>query len=337
SITSGLLALLVFLFLIVNLYLHFFNCPLYPSTMNAIRLKWEKEVAGHDLLLKKWQLEIQDHATTVAEWKLEAEWHERDEACQTREEGERRERVRQEWAQEFKRPAREAEEYEKMVARRVHEEQERQEKVQKERDQEVKKHRGEWEEMERRENQRQESERQEWAQEVERHACEKLNMFRGSIEAHACTTYATRDYTAQLMNPPVTWEHRVEACKATTLEVHGMSYLPKHCEDKGPGAVIGKRVINQHEPAFWLWYKDKESPFRPIHSGCTSPGSGKRVSYESSHRTLPGKFPRGSDWREFCATTPAYFHWMQFSGAQECFQLNKVTYGLWQIDDTNCQ
>ncbi|KAG6379349.1 hypothetical protein JVT61DRAFT_11811 [Boletus reticuloceps] len=57
-------------------------------------------------------------------------------------------------------------------------------------------------------------------------------MFWGGIEAHTCTTYATREYTAQLMNLPTTWEHRVEACKATPLEVHGVSYLPKSCEDK---------------------------------------------------------------------------------------------------------
>jgi len=155
---------------------------------------------------------------------------------------------------------------------------------------------------------------------------QKLNMFWGNIEAHTCTTYATRDYTAQLMNLPTTWEHRVEACKATPLEVHGVSYLPKSCEDKGPGVVIGRWEANQHEAdcrSFWLWYKDK---------GCTSPGSGKR-RIEHYLENLP----RGSDWREFCATTPAHFLGMEFPGAQECFQYNSGTYGHWEIDDSSCQ
>ena len=102
--------------------------------------------------------------------------------------------------------------------------------------------------MERHENQHRENERQKWRREVEDHdqieeerrkreeeERQKLNMFWGDIEAHTCTTYATREYTAQLMNLPATWEHRVEACKATPLEVHGTSYLPKTCEDKVGG------------------------------------------------------------------------------------------------------
>ena len=34
--------------------------------------------------------------------------------------------------------------------------------------------------------------------------------------------------------------------------------------------------------------------------------------------------PEKSDWREFCATTPAHFDHMQFLGAQECFQSVRV-------------
>ena len=90
-----------------------------------------------------------------------------------------------------------------------------------------------------------EHERQRWHREVEEHdrvveeqrkreeeERQKLNLFWGQVKAHTCTTYATREYTAELMNLPATWEHRVEACKAIPLEVHGISYLPKSCEDK---------------------------------------------------------------------------------------------------------
>ena len=59
-----------------------------------------------------------------------------------------------------------------------------------------------------------------------------MNMFWGQVEAHHCTTYATREYTALLKNLPVDYPYRVEACKETSLEIHGASYLPKDCEDK---------------------------------------------------------------------------------------------------------
>ena len=125
----------------------------------------------------------------------------------------------------------------------MHEEDERQERVRKEWAKEAERYRHERDEMEYRENQRQEKERQKWRHEVEdrdrieerrrrEEERQKCNMFWGRVEAHTCTTYATREYTAQLMNLPATWEHRVEACKVTPPEVHGVSYLPKRCEDK---------------------------------------------------------------------------------------------------------
>ena len=162
--------------------------------MNAIRHEWENEVARHDLMREEWRLEKRERDAIEGRWKLQIEWHERDQK-----------RIREEWAEE--------------VENR--------------------------EEMERRENQRRENERQKWRREVEDHdgieeerkkheeeERQKLNMFWGGIRARTCTTYATREYTAQLMNLPATWKHRVEACEATLLEVHGMSYLPKSCEDK---------------------------------------------------------------------------------------------------------
>ena len=219
-ITYGLLALLAFLFVSVNLYLHFFNCPLYPGTMKAIRHEWENEVTQHNLMREEWQLEKQEHDAIEEGWKLQTEWHERDVARRIREEDERQERARKE-------------------------EEERQDSIREEWAKEVEKHGHECEEMERRENQRQENERQKWRREVEDHdrieeerrkreeeERQKLNMSWGDIKARTCTTYATREYIAQLMNLPATWEHRVEACKITPLEVHGTSYLPKSCEDK---------------------------------------------------------------------------------------------------------
>ena len=48
---------------------------------------------------------------------------------------------------------------------------------------------------------------------------QKHHLFWGHVEAHMCTTYATREYTAQLMNLPVSWKQRADACMATPLEV----------------------------------------------------------------------------------------------------------------------
>ena len=59
----------------------------------------------------------------------------------------------------------------------------------------------------------------------------RMDLFWGRVEAHQCKTYGTREYTAVLMNLPVDCEWRVQACKATPLEIHGIARLPKSCED----------------------------------------------------------------------------------------------------------
>ena len=64
-------ALLAVLFVLVDLYLHFTNCPLYPSTMVAIRREWDKETMRHELFREEWQLEEQEHAVILEEWKLQ--------------------------------------------------------------------------------------------------------------------------------------------------------------------------------------------------------------------------------------------------------------------------
>ncbi|KAN0087971.1 hypothetical protein V8E55_006592 [Tylopilus felleus] len=320
--------------------MHFVFCPLYPRTMVSIRRGWENEEAQHKLLRATWESEKQDHATLKKEWEHQRESHEKDVERRIKEEEEHQEQVRQEWSQECKRHASAIDEYDKIVARRAQEEQERQERVRENWAQEVEKQRNEWKEMERHENQRRENERQKWRREVEGHdrmkeerrkreeeERKRLNLFWGSVEAHTCSTYATREYTAQLMNLPATWdwEHRVEACRATPLEIHGISHLPITCEHKGSGIVIGRWEVNQQEPecrTFWESYDNK---------GCTSPGSGKKHVTQKL-MNLPAK----SDWKEFCATTPAHFDHMQFPGAQTCFTAIWGVYGQWELDDSNC-
>ncbi|KAF8837718.1 hypothetical protein BDN67DRAFT_170165 [Paxillus ammoniavirescens] len=320
---------------IVFLVMHFTNCPLYPWTMRDIRMRWQDEVEAHLLLRKNWTMQEKDHASREESWKDEAQWHEKEKKRKELEEEQHQKRVRKAWEEESERRK---QALEKDIERRKHEEEQHQEQVRKAWETEAEQHRQELQERNRRETEQMDSQRRKWQREVDEHdrlteerrkreeeERRTLNMFWGRVEAHQCTTYATREYTALLMNLPVTWEHRVEACKATALEVHGVSYLPKSCEDKGPGVVLGRWDINHNQPActtFWTSYKDM---------GCTSQKSGKR---RIQH--YMDNLPNGGDWKEFCATTPASFHNMHFIGAQECFQYKLGTYGQWEIDDSNC-
>jgi hypothetical protein len=95
--------------------------------------------------------------------------------------------------------------------------------------------------------------REKWGREVEEHEREveerrrheeeerlRLNMFWTDVTSHACTTYATREYTARLVNVPSYYNRRVEACMATSVMIHGAEYTPKWCEDHvGVPAFLG--------------------------------------------------------------------------------------------------
>ncbi|KAG2105742.1 uncharacterized protein F5147DRAFT_579342 [Suillus discolor] len=153
----------------------------------------------------------------------------------------------------------------------------------------------------------------------------RLNMFWTDLTSHRCTSYATREYTARLVNVPSYYNRRVEACMATPVTIHGVEYTPKWCEDHGPNNVVGHWEVDQHQPdcaPYWTWYKD---------FGCISPGSGqRRIEHYLEH------LPSGADWKEFCATTPASFLGMHFVGSEFCFQWNGGTYGHWVFDDASC-
>ncbi|KAG1823665.1 uncharacterized protein BJ212DRAFT_1476547 [Suillus subaureus] len=154
----------------------------------------------------------------------------------------------------------------------------------------------------------------------------RLNMFWTDLTSHTCMTYATREYTARLVNVPSYYNRRVEACMATPVKIHGVEYMPKWCEDHGQYNVIGHWEVDQHEPdcaSYWIWYKD---------FGCTSFGSGqRRIEHYLEN------IPCGGDWKEFCATTPVSFRGMHFTGAQICFKNNGATWGHWVFDDESCR
>ncbi|KAG1748347.1 uncharacterized protein EDB91DRAFT_1314984 [Suillus paluster] len=154
----------------------------------------------------------------------------------------------------------------------------------------------------------------------------RLNMFWTNLKSQTCTAYGTREYTARLVNVPSHYNRRVDACMATPIEIHGVNYTTKWCEDHGPNNVIGHWEVDLQQPdctSYWYWYKDL---------GCVSPGSGQQLV---QHRLQ--NLPSGSDWREFCATTPASFHGIHFLGAQFCFKrVFQGVYGQWVLDDVRC-
>ena len=196
-----LLALLVFSPLIYQTYVHMY-CPPDPATRDATRREWDSEIAQHDSIQRDWVRKSQEQAKKEGDWKRATEQYEKEVQQRMYEERMRQEQARREWAHETERHVRE---FEEMRARE----------------------RAEWT-----------RERQRWLREIkerdqrEEEERQRLNMYWGHVEAHTCTSYMTRKYTAQLMNLPRAWKNRVSACKGTPLEIHGISYLPKTCEDR---------------------------------------------------------------------------------------------------------
>ncbi|KAG2069562.1 hypothetical protein BDR04DRAFT_1101444 [Suillus decipiens] len=297
----------IFAFMIIIFFVRLSNNSL---DLDRIRKDWDiefhqhqEEVLRRNETRERWRLENDDRIHLREQWRMEAEEHERDIEERRKSEEQERNLVREMWGREVAEHGREVEE------RRKREEQERNVL------------------------------RDKWGREVEEHEHEvekrrkheeeerlRLNMFWTDLESHTCTTYATREYTARLVNVPSYYNRRVEACMATSVKIHGAEYMPKWCEDHGPDNVIGHWEVDQHEPdcaSYWFWYKDL---------GCISPGSGQR-RFEHYLENLPS----GADWKEFCATTPASFNGMHFIGAEFCFQKDYGTYGHWVFDDESCK
>jgi hypothetical protein len=144
-----------------------------------------------------------------------------------------------------------------------------------------------------------------------------------NLESHSCTTYATREYVAELTVSP--WSsQKTEICMRTPVVVHHRPHWPSKCEYRS-GTIIGHFAINHDEPdcvTYWSGYNNW---------GCTAQGSKKR--HIEQHLM---NVPVNADYKEFCATTPAYFLNQEFSGADSCLNSIWGVYGQWFIDDPNC-
>ena len=191
--------------------------PADPQVRQRIHEEWRKEELEHEkqavdreIVKARWTWEDEQHVALLREWERERTQHEQ----------EVKERTQHENAEH---------------AARLHEW-----------DQERAQHEQEVKERTRRENAEHAARLHEWERERVQHELElkerarreeeerkRMDLFWGRVEAHQCKTYGTREYTAVLMNlPPVDWVWRVQACKATPLEIHGIARLPTSCEDR---------------------------------------------------------------------------------------------------------
>ncbi|KAG2037157.1 hypothetical protein BDR03DRAFT_958109, partial [Suillus americanus] len=78
-----------------------------------------------------------------------------------------------------------------------------------------------------------------------------------NLESHSCTTYATREYVAELNISP--WNpQRTKICMSTLMVVHDRPHLPSRCEYCS-GTVVGHFAINHDKPdcvTHWSGYKN---------------------------------------------------------------------------------
>ena len=216
------------------------QCPISYEARARQREKWRKEVVEHELLRQAWHREDQDQESLRLEWAFEQKHHEEVVKKRRQYEEEYEERLWDEWQKEVEDHLKHQEEQRKVweielenFARKLEEQRlewQREEDAYK---REMEKQRLEWK-RERDQHGRLERERRQ----REKQERQKMNMFWGEVETHHCSTYATREYTALLKNVPVDYPYRVEACKETSLEIRGVTYLPHECEDKVGAAVL---------------------------------------------------------------------------------------------------
>lgn len=198
-------------------------------SMGLIRKQWDIERRQHqEETLKRidiehrWRVEDDERIHIREQWIRETEEHKWNLTEATRRENKEKKARRVQWEREV--------------------EKENEREVQFERDM-----------MERRAQWRKEVEQRwvEWESEAEEHnrAIEeresreeherlRLNILWSDPEPHQCTTYGAREYTARLVNVPADYDRRVEACMAMPMQIHGVEYKTKWCEDRVSVAVF---------------------------------------------------------------------------------------------------
>ena len=201
------------------------NDPVDPQVRGRIREEWSKEfleheklVAEHEVVKAQWAWEDERHAALLHKWEQERVDHEQELKARAAQEDEQHAALLREWEQERV-------DHEQELKARAAQEDKQHAALLREWEQERVDH--EWELKERAQHEEEERKR--------------LGLFWGRVEVHQCKTYGTREYSAVLVNLPWNWENRIETCKATPLEVHGVAHLPTACEDRVCGIHCGVR------------------------------------------------------------------------------------------------
>ncbi|EDR01454.1 uncharacterized protein LACBIDRAFT_394934 [Laccaria bicolor S238N-H82] len=141
-----------------------------------------------------------------------------------------------------------------------------------------------------------------------------------------CLRYATREYTAKLVNTP-SGADALKTCRETPVGIHEAALFPDFCQDLGSwGGVWGHWVIDFAESDCRTWWGDFED------RGCVDHGSTMDTRrFESRLENLR----EGDDWQIMCATTPADFEKSNFPLA--CTNSGKPgVYGIWEFEDKTC-
>jgi hypothetical protein len=255
------------------------NNPLDPDVRDRIRKEWDIERRQHQEEVVKridiehcWRVEDDERVHLREQWMREIEEHDRNLSEAVRRENQEKLARRVQWEREVEEHTRKEKERQAQFERNMEETQARWRR-------EVAQRSVEWE-REVEEHTHEEKERQarfernmeetqalwkrevaqrsvEWRREMEEHNRDikerktreeeerlRLNMFWTDPESHTCTTYGTREYTAQLVNIPGDYNRRVEACMATPIQIHGIEYKAKWCEDHVGLPILFFHTIN---------------------------------------------------------------------------------------------
>jgi hypothetical protein len=179
------------------------------------RAHWDIERAQWDTERAQWDTERAQWDTERAQWAIEKEEHERKYSEAIRHEDEEKEARRVQWEREVNKNKERQEQFERDM-----------EKTRAQWRREVAQRWAQWE-SEVEEHNRAIEERES----REEHERLRLNILWSDPESHQCTTYGTREYTARLVNVPADYDRRVEACMAMPIQIHGVEYKTKWCED----------------------------------------------------------------------------------------------------------
>lgn len=146
--------------------------------------------------------------------------------------------------------------------------------------------------------------------------------------AEHCLRFATRQYTARLLNVPSNTSS-LQVCRQTPAEIHGITMVPHFCRDLGMASgVWGYWMIDFEEPACltrWGDFKDM---------GCDPrEDSSMTRRFEAALENMQD----GDDWRIMCTTTPADLRGFHFPTPTICERWDtEDIWGVWEVDDVAC-